>query len=141
MNTVPLAAVDLVLLVTAAGFGAASLFKWSRFRHAGFPTAKIVTHISLQAVAICVWFFFVLTSAVAVAWIAFIVLTAGQVFGDLLMFVSHRARHPDRVAPSYLQVGGDVLSFKRPAAALHAIFGAVAWFGMLAICIIATVGA
>jgi hypothetical protein len=36
-------------------------------------------------------------------------------------------------------VSGDALSFRRPAASLHALVGAAAWFGMLAICILATV--
>jgi hypothetical protein len=67
------------------------------------------------------------------------VVTAGQVFGDLLMFASYRARHRGEEPTSYLRIGGDVLSFRRPLAGFHALVGAVAWFGMFAICIVATV--
>ncbi|MFT4215691.1 MAG: hypothetical protein QM619_00665 [Micropruina sp.] len=62
----------------------------------------------------------------------------GQLFGDLLMFASYRARYPGIVRPGYRAVSGDVLSFRRPVPALHALVGATGWFGMLAICIVAT---
>lgn len=130
-----LAIVDLLFLLVAAAFGLASFLAWARHRAAGFPTAKIIAHVALQIAGIGLWVAFAATGAVPLAWIAFAMLTAGQVLGDLLMFASHRARHPGAERQSYLRIGGEVLSFKRPRAALHAWFGAVAWFGMLAICV------
>ncbi|CAG7602432.1 hypothetical protein ACFPZL_00260 [Leucobacter soli] len=138
MDVTLLAIVDLVVLIAAAAFGAASLLAWARHRTDAFPVKKIVAHVALQLMSIGIWMAFVITGRAAVAWAAFVVITVGQVFGDLLMFASHRARHPGAHS-SYLGIGGEVLSFRRPLPAFHALVGAVGWFGMLAICIIATV--
>lgn len=140
MNVTVFAAIDLALLIVTAVFGLASLLAWRRHRAAGsFPVRKIATHVSLQLLGIVIWLVFVLQGQVLMAWAAFIVLTAGQVVGDLLMLVSYRARNPTVERIRYLAVGGEVLSFKRVAPAFHALIGAIAWFGMLAICIFATV--
>lgn len=141
MTITALAVVALILLLVTAAFGLSSLLAWSRHRAAGFPIAKIVWHIVFQALGIGVWGVFAVTGAVPFAWFAFVILTAGQVFGDLLMFASYRARHPDRTERRYFAIGGEVLSFARPAAALHALIGAIAWFGMLALSIYATFSA
>lgn len=142
MNTVTaFALADLVMLLITAGFGYASLRGWLRHRGRDFPAFKVPIHLTLQIVGIVAWAAFVFTGAVFVAWTAFVILTAGQVVGDLLMFASYRARHPEIVKLKYLSAGGDVLSFRRPNAGFHATFGAIAWFGMLAICIYATVAA
>lgn len=134
------ATADLVLALCAAGLGLASLTAWVRHRASGrLPAAKIVTHLTLQVLGIAAWTAFLITGALPIGWTAFAVLTVGQVFGDLLMFASYRARNPGTLRPHYLAVGGDVLSFRRPVPALHALVGALAWFGMLAICIVATV--
>ncbi|MFT4295108.1 MAG: hypothetical protein QM582_06820 [Micropruina sp.] len=140
MPVAALALADLALLLVAAGLGLTALLGWLRHRGSGrLPAAKIAAHLSLQLIGIATWVAFLVTGAAAVAWVAFAVLTVGQVFGDLLMFVSYRARYPGTARPHYLAVGGDVLSFRRPAPALHALVGALAWFSMLAICIAATV--
>lgn len=74
-----------------------------------------------------------------IAWVAFAVITAGQVLGDLLMFASYRARHGiDSAAGNYVAVAKDVLGFSRPVPALHAIVGALGWFTMLGVCVFAT---
>lgn len=139
MLVMALAIVALVLLAAAAALGLASLIAWSRHRVGGFPVAKIAAHVALQILSIGIWVAFALTGAVVLAWIAFAAITVGQVFGDLLMFASYRARNPGALKPGYRAVSGDALSFKRPAASFHALVGAAAWFGMLAICILATV--
>lgn len=139
MTVIAFAIVDLALLLVTAGLGLASLLAWVRHRSAGLPVVRIAAHVALQVLSIGIWAAFVLTGAVLLAWIAFAVITAGQVLGDLLMFASYRARHPGAVRADYRAVSGDVLSFRRPVPALHALVGALAWFGMLAICIAATV--
>ncbi len=140
MSVTVLASIDLALLLVAAGFGLTSLLAWRRHRGSGhLPTARIAAHLTLQVIGIATWTAFVATGVVLLAWTAFVVLTAGQVFGDLLMFASYRARRPGAVRPHYLAVGSDVLSFRRPAPALHALVGALAWFSMLAICLYSTV--
>ncbi|ALJ18460.1 hypothetical protein [Microbacterium sp. No. 7] len=142
MPVLALAIADLVLLLVAAAFGLTSLLAWMRHRGSGIPpVAKIATHVALQVVSIGVWTAFVVTGSAPVAWAAFAIITVGQVFGDLLMFASYRARHPGTTRPGYRAVSGDVLGFRRPAAALHALVGAIAWFGMLGICILASVPA
>lgn len=133
-----LATIDLGLLVVTAALGFISLTRWLRHRNAGFPTPKVATHVALQVVSIGLWIAFISTGLLTLAWTTFVVITVGQVFGDLLMFASYRARHPEVAKPGYQAVSGDVLGFARPVAAFHALVGALAWFGMLAICIIAS---
>ncbi len=139
MDVTALAIADLVLLLVTAAMGVVSLAAWTHHRAAGFPVGKVTTHVALQVASIGVWTAFVISDALPLAWIAFALITAGQVFGDLLMFASYRARHPGATESGYRAVSGDVLRFARPVAALHAVIGAVAWFGMLAICIVATI--
>lgn len=127
------------ILLASAGFGFASLRVWARYRPQGFPASKVATHLSLQLTATATWIGFVFTGSLIVAWIAFALITIGQVFGDLLLFALYRARHPDRPHTSYLSIGGDVLSLRRPHAGFHALFGAIAWFGMLGICVYASI--
>lgn len=133
-----MAVIVLVLLAVTAILGAASLRAWLRHRTSGFPARKVTTHIVLQISAIVIWCVFLVTLQPWVAWAAFAVITVGQVFGDLLMFASYRARHRTAKAESYLAVAKDVLGFTRIAPALHAIIGALGWFSMLAVCILAT---
>ncbi len=134
-----LALLDLAVLLAAATLGAISLAKWAKHRTSGFPITRIVTHVTLQILSIGLWVSYVATGTLALAWTTFVVITVGQVFGDLLMFSSHRARHPATQRAGYRAVAADVLSFRRPAPALHAIVGAIAWFLMLASCIAASV--
>lgn len=127
------------MLLATAAFGYASLRAWLRHRGRGFPTLKAATHLSLQVAGILVWAGFVLTGHAIIAWLAFAILTAGQVVGDMLMFASYRARQPGVGKLRYLSAGGDVLSFRRKSAGFHAACGAVAWFGMLALCVYVSV--
>lgn len=133
-----IAVIVLVLLIATAVLGAASLTVWWRHRASGFPAMKVTTHVVLQISSIVIWCFFLVTLRPWVAWVAFAVITVGQVFGDLLMFASYRARHRTEKTGSYLAVAKDVLGFTRPIPALHAIVGALGWFSMLAVCILAT---
>jgi len=133
-----LAGLALVFLAATATLGVASLAAWLRHRTADFPTSKITTHIALQATSFVLWIVFLVTMQPWIAWVAFAVITAGQVFGDLLMFASYRARHRIATAGNYVAVAKDVLGFTRPVPALHAIIGALGWFTMLAVCILAT---
>ncbi|MGO1835538.1 hypothetical membrane protein [Actinomycetales bacterium JB111] len=128
----------LVALVATAVLGVTSLVLWRRHGAAGFPTAKVAAHVTLQVVSIALWVVFLLTTSPWLAWLTFGVITAGQVVGDLLMFASYRARRRvDRVG-SYLAAAGELLRFSRPIPALHALIGAVGWFGMLLACLLAT---
>lgn len=133
-----LAGIALALLVLTAALGLVALLRWRRHRAAGYPAGRIAAHIALQVVSIGVWIAFLATGLPSVAWSAFVVITAGQVVGDLLMFASYRARHPDAGGVGYAAAAADVLSFRRKAPALHATVGAIAWFGMLGICITAS---
>lgn len=135
-----LAALVLVFLATTAILGVASLAAWRRHRTADFPTNKVATHIALQGASITLWIVFLVTMQPWIAWVAFAVITAGQVFGDLLMFASYRARHRIAAVGSYAAVAKDVLGFTRPVPALHAILGALGWVTMPIVCILATLG-
>jgi hypothetical protein len=133
-----LAVLVLVVLAATASLGVASLTAWRRHHTAGFPATKVATHIALQGASVVLWIVFLVTMQPWIAWAAFAVITAGQVFGDLLMFASYRARHRIAKVGSYAAVAKDVLGFTRAVSALHAILGALGWFTMLSICILAT---
>ncbi len=126
----------LVLLTVTAILGVTSLMAWRRHRGTGFPSKKIATHVSLQSASIVIWLVFLLTMQSWIAWSGFAIITAGQVFGDLLMFASYRARHRVAQVGSYAAAAKDVLGFSRPVPALHAIVGALGWFTMLTTCIL-----
>lgn len=130
-----LAGFVLVTLVATAILGLTTLGVWRRHRDAHFPTMKIAIHIALQGLSIVLWVGFLVTMQPWNAWASFAVITAGQVFGDLLMFASYRARNHVAKVGSYVAVARDVLGFSRPVAALHATVGALGWFTMLAVCI------
>ncbi len=141
MGIVAFAFVDLVFLLVTASIGLGMLVSWWRQNDAEFPTFKLVTHAILQVTSIALWVSFIVTQELALAWTTFAVITAGQTFGDLVMFASYRSRMSVVGSVPYFAAARDVLSFRRPAPAVHAICGAIAWFGMLAICIAATVTA
>lgn len=133
----------LALFLPTAAFGIVNAVRWA---HAGGqPTRKIAIHASLQGVSASLWLAFTLTQLVWLAWTTFAVIFVAMVFGDRLMFASYKARNPGSVRAgynsSYFTVAGDVLSFRRPPAALHAIVGAFVFFGMLVACVLATVAA
>lgn len=132
-----LAELVLVFLTITAILGAASLVGWRRHRAARLPVKRAATHIALQSMSIVLWVIFIVTMQPRIAWASFVVITVGQVFGDLLMFASYRARHRVVKVGSYVAVAKDVLGFTRPVPALHAIVGALGWFTMLAVCILA----
>lgn len=127
----------LFLLITVL-LGVASLMRWRRHRAADFPTKRIMAHVALQGMSILLWIVFLVTTQTWVAWVSFAVITTGQVFGDFLMFASYRARHRVAKVGNYATVAKDVLGFKRPIPALHAIVGALGWFSMLAVCVVAS---
>jgi|GEM_PF-2339358 len=133
-----LAALVLLLLAATASLGVVSLRAWWLHRTVGFPARRSAAHIALQALGLAVWLLFLIALRPWIAWAAFVLITAGQVLGDLLMFASHRARHGGARTGGYGAVALEVLGFSRPAPALHAIIGALAWFGMLAVCLVAT---
>jgi len=134
-----LAGLTLLLLVMTSILGVVSLSTWRRHRNASFPTKRVAAHIALQVASTTFWVAFLVAMRTWIAWVAFAVITAGQVLGDLLMFASYRARHGiDSAAGNYVAVAKDVLGFSRPAPALHAIVGALGWFTMLGVCVFAT---
>lgn len=133
----------LALFLPTAVFGIMNAVRWV---HAGGqPTRRIAIHATLQGASAALWLAFTLTQLVWLAWTTFAVIFIAMVLGDRLMFSSYKARHPGNARAgynsSYFTVAGDVLSFRRPPAALHAIVGAFLFFGMLAACIWAAVGA
>jgi hypothetical protein len=134
-----LATIVLGLLLIAVALGVANLSRWLRHGRSSVPSAKVVLHIALQVTAIVVWIAFIATGSAVVGWTAFAVITVGQVFGDLLMFASCRARSGETGKIRYGSVGAEVLGFKRPAAALHAAVGALGWFTLLATAVLASI--
>ena len=133
-----LSLVVLGLLLAAAGLGLSALLGWLRSKGSP-PAARTAVHVVVQLAGIALWGVFTATGSVAGAWTAFVVITVGQVFGDLLMLASYRGRLGAAARPGYAAPAADVLSFRRPVAALHALVGAAGWFTMLAACIVASI--
>jgi len=132
-----LATIDAVILIVTAALGLTALVQWGKRGGGAVPTAKAVAHATIQITALALWVGFIATGEIWLAWTTFGIITAGQVAGELLAYARFHARHPDVTRPGYLQVVGD--GMKLPVPAFHAWVGAVGWFGMLAICIVATV--
>src|SRR6478672_7351489 len=91
----PLASTVLGLLLITMALGAVNLTRWLRHGRSSVPPLKAVTHVVMQTTAVAVWIAFIATGAVVLAWTTAVVITVGQVFGDLLMFASYRARSGD----------------------------------------------
>jgi len=135
MNTIQVVSwVAFVFLLATVGLGIGNAIRWARSGAAQVPFGRILAHGAVQCFAGVLWVIFALSAAPLIGWAAFIVITVGQVLGDTLMLTSHRARHPQQPS-GYGAAAAATLSFERPTSALHAILGAVAWFGMLGICI------
>ncbi len=128
---VTLASVVLGVLLLTVALGAVNLLRWVRGRRSSVPTAKVATHIALVLAATAGWIAFMATRAGWLAWIAFAAITLGQVFGDLLMFASYRARSGETGKVGYFAVAAELFRSRRPVAALHAIVAAVGYFTML----------
>jgi hypothetical protein len=126
-----LAGIVLVFLLITTALGVMSLARWLRHARASVPPAKVVPHVALQVTAIGVWIAFLATGSALLAGAAFIVITPGMVFGDLLMFASYRAGSGDTGRIAYGAVAAKLIRFQRPVAALHAIVGALGYFTML----------
>ena len=137
---VTLAGVVLGLLLIAVVLGIVNLTRWRQHRRSSIPAAKAATHVVLQSASIALWIAFIATGTLLLAWTAFIVITIGQVFGDLLMFASYRARSGETRKTGYGAVVTELLGFKRPLAVLHAVIGALAYFALLVTAIAATIG-
>ncbi|MEV4262432.1 hypothetical protein [Kribbella sp. NPDC049584] len=85
----------LVTWVVTAGFGLTMLYLWiskggvQAARDGGepsirFPPGLIFGHFALAAIGLILWIVYVVTDTEALTWVAFVVLIAIAVLGDLL---------------------------------------------------------
>jgi len=131
--------VVLGLLVAAAALGVVNLARWLGHGRSSLPAGKAATHIALVVGAIVLWVTFLATGRTLLAWTTFVVITVGQVFGDVLMFASYRARSGVTGKVAYGAAAKDVMGFKRPFATLHATAAALGYFLLLATAIWASI--
>ena len=140
---VRMAWVLLLAWLIQGGVGLTLFIDW--LRHARRRGARtVVWHLALSLSGLALWVWFVVTGALAPAWIAFAIITAGNTFGDIMLL--GRARRIDPEAKTIWQrYGVAITAMARgklpPRVSFHALFSAVVYFGCLGVCIGATVDA
>jgi hypothetical protein len=138
-----MATVVLLAWIIQGAVGLTLVIDW--LRHAGGRGARtIVWHIGLSLSGLVFWVWFLVTGAVAPAWIAFAIITAGNTLCDIMLL--GRAH---RIAPGTTTVwqryGVAISAIFRgnlPArVSFHALFSGVVYFTCLGVCIGATAAA
>lgn len=129
----------LVLLawIIQGAFGLTLLIDW--VRHArGRGARTVVWHVVLSVSGLVFWVWFVVTGALAPAWIAFAIITTGNTFGDIMLL--RRARRIDPEAKTLWQryrvaIGALGRGKLPPRVSFHALFSGVVYFGCLGVCL------
>ncbi len=140
-SLVGMALVVLVLWLVQAAVGVTLFVSWLRHAH-GRGARTVVTHVVSSLTGLAFWIWFVATGALAPAWIAFVVITIGNGFGDVMLL--QRARRLDPAATTTAKayrvaVSGAFRGALPPRVSFHAIFSGVVYFSCLGVCIGATI--
>lgn len=135
--------VVLGVWVIQSAVGLTLFVGWLRHAH-GRGARTVVTHAVLMLSGLAVWIWFVMTGALAVAWGAFAVITAGNIFGDAMLLGRARRIAPEARSLSQrygVAIAGIFRGQIPPRVGFHAFFAAAPWFTCLGVCIGATVAA
>jgi hypothetical protein len=138
-----MAAVVLIAWIIQGAVGLTLFVDWLR-RGPRRGARTVIPHVVLTLLGLALWVGFMVTGALAAAWISFAILTAGNIFGDMMLL--RRAR---RIAPGATTIrqgyAAAVSSILRralpPRVSFHALFSAVVYFPCLGVCLGATVAA
>jgi hypothetical protein len=132
--------VVLVAWLIQAAVGLALLRPWLSTGR-GIPVA-VVAHALSSVTAVGFWVAFVATGRVAWGWIAFVLITIGNSFGDYVLVGRSRRLAGTRSSffGDYRAAIGATLKGRLPKpVTFHALFAGVVYFGTLAVCIAETV--
>ena len=107
----------------------------------GAPT--VVTHATAGVLGLALWAAFLLTGNVLLAWLAFVVITVGNGFGDAMLLGRSRGLHGATTFwKGYVGAVGDTFRGRMPPrVTFHALFSGLVYFTCLGVCIGATVAA
>lgn len=133
--------VVLLAWIIQAAVGLTLFIDWLR-QARGRGARTVVSHIVLSLAGLVFWVWFLSTGTVALAWIAFAIITAGNTFGDIMLLRRARRLAPEsttvwqRYKVAISAIFGRELP---PRVSFHALFSAVVYFTCLGVCIGATV--
>lgn len=133
--------VVLAAWLIQAAVGVSLFVSWWRGGRTGAPT--VVTHAAAGVLGLALWAAFLLTGNVLSAWLAFVVITVGNVFGDaMLRGRSQRIHGATTIRNGYVGAVSDTFQGRMPPrVTFHALFSGLVYFTCLGVCIGATVAA
>lgn len=133
--------VVLVAWLVQAAVGVLLLTSWvGRGRT---PPRTVVTHVAASVLGLAFFVTYVVTDEVLWAWAAFVLITIGNTFGDMMLLQRARAMGGNHLSTvgAYKLALRSMFKGRLPLrVSFHAIFAGVVYFSTLAVCIVATVG-
>lgn len=130
----------LVAWLVQAVVGVLLLVRWARHRR---PQAvRVLTHVGLSVAGLLLWVVHLASGSAVPAWIALVLITIGNAFGDNVLVARWRRgeRSPLRGLAAYGATLRAVFRGRLPRPVLfHAVFAGVVYFSALAACIVASV--
>ncbi|OIJ28486.1 hypothetical protein [Nocardioides luteus] len=133
--------VVLVAWLVQAAVGVLLLTSWvGRGRT---PPRTVVTHVAASVLGVASFIAYVLTDGVLWAWAAFVLITIGNAFGDMMLLRRVRAMGGSHLSTinAYKAALRSMFKGRLPLrVSFHAVFAGVVYFSTLAVCIVETVG-
>lgn len=133
----------LATWLVQSAVGVSLLVSWLRHRRPG--SSSLVVHVTSAFASLALWTVFVVTGNLVAAWLAFVVITVANTFGDRMLIARARRMHTDADTPFWPMYGraiADVVRGRTPRrVTFHALFAGVVYFSCLGVCIGATIAA
>ena len=133
--------VVLVAWLVQAAVGALLLTSW--LGRGRTPPRAVVTHVAASVLGVASFTTYVLTDGVLWAWAAFVLITIGNTFGDMMLLRRARAMGGSHLSTvgAYKVALRSMFKGRLPLrVSFHAMFAGVVFFSTLAVCIVETVG-
>lgn len=130
----------LVAWLVQASVGVLLLTGW--LRHGRPHPRVVVTHVTLSVLGVACWITYVLTDRVLWAWVALLLITVGNGFGDTMLLRRTRSMGGSHLSTvnAYKLALRSMFKGRLPfRVSFHAVFAGVVYFSTLAVCIAATV--
>lgn len=133
--------VVLIAWVVQAAVGVSLFVSW--LRHGRHAAGTVALHVTSGVVGLACWLAFLFTDVVWWAWGAFVVLTIGNTFGDVLLRARSRGSAPSQgFWRDYGTAIADTFRGRLPRRVVfHALFAGVVYFTCLGVCIGASIAA
>lgn len=132
--------VVLVAWLVQAAVGVLLLTGW--FRHGRARSPVVLAHVGLSVLGVASWTAYVLVDQVLWAWVALLLITIGNGFGDNMLLWRTRRMGGTHLSTvnAYKLALRSIFKRRLPLrVGFHALFAGVVYFSTLAICVVATV--